>query len=153
MISEYCAAAGLDATGVTGVTRLIENGVVNTHVPSVPIPPVPLSVMVTMMLAVNVPVGSVLGSARTSRVIPSGGSAHISGRTLSQGRSVVAVQNRFWPAWPGMKTCWTTTSVEPAGTFVLGFGAWGSATGMMTIRTAGELKPDAVLQAVNARTR
>ena len=74
---------------------------------------------VTVTVPVNVPFGSVAGSAVTLSVMPAGVSVPDAGFTASHGLSTVAVNGNEPSGKPGMKTCCTTTRLLPAGTFAL----------------------------------
>src|SRR6185436_15248229 len=85
MMTAYCEVAPFDDTGVTGVTRLTEIGMIAV-VPFVRTAADTPS-MLTMIVAMNVPFGSSEGSMTTSSVTPLGGSTPLGGVTNSHGRS------------------------------------------------------------------
>src|SRR6266511_2280781 len=82
MMSEF-GSGEVPASGVTGVTRLIETGT-DLGVPAD-------AVVVRRRLAVFVPTGRRRGSAVMVRSMPSGGIVPLDGVTVSHGSSVVAV--------------------------------------------------------------
>src|SRR5712691_8158591 len=145
------AVGAFGSIGTTGVTRLIVSGADLLVPPFAAIFPID-EVVVTITVAVKVPLGSSAGSIVTFSVIPSGGRRPLEGSILTiQGRSAVAV-NETGALSPGMKTCCTTRSLLPDGTFTVGALRL-IVVGTMTTRMTFEYGPGVFVQALKARTR
>ncbi len=90
MISEAGIGTSGAVTGMTGVTRFIDTGMLTVVVACVCGEPSDGGVvMLTTTVPVTVPLGRSFGSASSSTVTPSGGSTPADGRTFSHGLSVV----------------------------------------------------------------
>src|SRR5258705_3555299 len=109
MISEL--AEGVEIVdGETGVTTLIDTGMVTGGLVSRPPTFAGVPGKVMMMVAVKVPLGRSAGSAETLSVSPAAGRMPLDGGTVSHGSSGDAQDGNAAP-WPGMETGWTTTGL------------------------------------------
>src|SRR5438876_2932576 len=100
---------GVFPVGMTGVTRLIEIGVLTIVVAFVcAFEEPPTDDSVRMIVAVNVPLGRLLGSVEICRVMPAGVRTPVEGETVSHGSSTVAEKLKLPVGNPGMNTCCTT---------------------------------------------
>src|SRR5471030_639826 len=131
--------------GVTGVTTLIETGVLMggggaVSLATADLPEVRL-IKVTMTVPVWVPFGRVDGSAVTVRVMPWGVRIPLGGVTESHGSSVEAVKFQVCPGMPGMKNVCTIGLIEPTGVVMSGLSSFRAGKGMMTTRATSEKSP------------
>ena len=152
MISAFCGGVP-PAFGVTGVTRLIETGAPTVVTPWLLMVPLPGVVTSKNTVPVNVPLGRPVGSAKTIRSTPSGGSTPMVGctRTSHGLLSSCAGKGRVWTAKPGMCTGISISPVLPTGTGT--FGLVGATTGAMTTLTTTEFDVKPLAHGRKARTR
>jgi hypothetical protein len=133
--------------GDTGVTRLIETGMVLSVVAFVCGPLAEAVLYVIFTVPVFVPRLSTLGSAVTVSVIPSAGSAPDDGDTVSHGLSTVATKVVGSVA-PGRKSVCTTFPSAPTSVLELFV-----RTGVTKTPTRFEYGPRWSLQSLTPRTR
>src|SRR5687768_1246737 len=121
--------------GATGVTRLMETGMLSVVVPLVLTPPFTPSVfVVTINVPVLAPGAREVGLAVTVTTRPCAGSSPELGVTVRYGWSVVAV-NVVTAAVcvPGMSTCSPTGVVLPNGTAISALSEEGGAAAWTTV--------------------
>src|SRR5438132_1996388 len=121
------------ATGVTGVTRLIETGMLTGVTPVTPTFGEPTE---TRTVPEIVPFGRFVGSAVTFRATPSGGYVPDEGATDSHGLSTVALKGSVCPANPGTKTCCVTGCLLSTGIATFGWKTPNGRTGINKGRNA-----------------